>query len=256
MARCNLCGFLVVRLHRGPRGLRCLWCRSTFVHRALGLVVSQLRISRDAPIYELSSRGAWARHLRRNYGRVIFSEYYEEVPPGQYLNGVLCQNVERLTFDDGAFALVTSTEVFEHVADDALGFKNVCRVLRPGGVFAFTVPLSGRPATVERARLRGGTIEHLLPPEYHGDRIRGRDAVLAFRNYGDDIVDRLRSAGFARAAICEVRAARCAISGARVVVARKATADEPRMPNGQTQAGICNAIEAGQIEPFQLLAQN
>lgn len=242
MARCNLCGCLVVRVHSGPRGLRCLWCRSTFVHRALGLVVSQLGISRDAPVYELSSRGAWARHLRRNYDQVTFSEYYDDVPPGQRRNGVLCQNVERLTFADRSFALVTSTEVFEHVAHDDLGFASVRRVLRPGGAFAFTVPLSGKPKTVERARLRAGTIEHLLPPEYHGDRIRGKGAVLAFRNYGDDIVDRLRTAGFAQAAILTVSAKQHAICDARVVVARKASFEEAHNPHRQPHAGIGEVI--------------
>ena len=41
----------------------------------------------------------------------------------------------------------------------------------------------------------------LLPPEYHGDWIRGARRVLCFRNYGGDIVSRLLAAGFRSARI-------------------------------------------------------
>jgi hypothetical protein len=80
--------------------------------------------------------------------------------------------------------------------------------------------LAAVPATVERAVLRNGVIVHLQPPEYHGDRIRGRARVLAFRTYGLDIVRRLAAAGF-EAAIEQVDDAAHAIDGAKVVVARK-----------------------------------
>jgi len=39
-------------------------------------------------------------------------------------------------------------------------------------------------------------VEHLLTPVYHGDPIRGGAPILAFRDYGPDIVDRLLAAGF------------------------------------------------------------
>lgn len=39
-----------------------------------------------------------------------------------------------------------------------------------------------------------GTLEHILPPEYHGDYLR--KGILAFRNYGLDIYDSLKKVGF------------------------------------------------------------
>jgi hypothetical protein len=60
----------------------------------------------------------------------------------------------------------------------------------------FSVPLTTKEKTVERAILVDGAVRHLLPPEYHGDRIRGWGGVLAYRNYGLDIIERVRSAGF------------------------------------------------------------
>jgi SAM-dependent methyltransferase len=42
--------------------------------------------------------------------------------------------------------------VFEHVPDDARGFSELRRVLRPGGKMLFTVPLFDAPDTVDRVR--------------------------------------------------------------------------------------------------------
>lgn len=218
---CNLCGFPVLRLHGGDAGRRCLGCLSTFRHRAVGVVLERLGLHRSAHVYELSSRGALCRHLRRTYARVTVSELFDGVPPGGFSGGVQCQDVQRLTYADASFDLVTSTEVFEHVPDDGRAFAEVHRVLRPGGSLAFTVPLLDTAPTLERARIEGGAIVHLVEPEYHGDRLRGRGGVLAFRTYGPDILDRLRGAGF------EPRLERIddpahAIVGGTVVVGRKA----------------------------------
>ena len=196
MPTCNLCGFPVLRLHGGDAGRRCLRCLSTFRHRAVGVVLGRLGVPRDAHVYELSSRGALCRYLRRTFARVTVSELFDGVTPGSFRDGVQCQDVQRLTHPDGAFDLVTSTEVFEHVPDDGRAFTEVRRVLRPGGHLVFTVPLMASAPTLERARLERGTVVHLVEPEYHGDRLRGRGAVLAFRTYGPDIVGRLRDAGF------------------------------------------------------------
>ena len=82
------------------------------------------------------------------------------------------------------------------------GFSEILRVLRAGGLFIFTVPLLSTNSTIQRARkLQNGDIEHLLPPEYHDDNIRGRGQVLTFRNYGTDIVVRLKRSGFTDADI-------------------------------------------------------
>lgn len=195
--RCNLCGWPIVRLDSSFSGTRCVRCLSTQIHRAVGLVLESQGHAREIAVYELSSKGALFRYLKRRFPRLYFSEYFDDVAPGGAKRGVPCQDVQDLRLGDGEFDLVTSTEVFEHVPDDIKGFREIHRVLRGGGYFVFTVPLRTNPATVERAVLRpDGGIEHLLEPQYHGDRIRGRGKVLAFRNYGLDLAGRLESVGF------------------------------------------------------------
>ena len=147
-------------------------------------------------VYELSSRGPLVEWLRREAGRLTVSEWFDGAERGALVDGVMCQDVQRLTFAAGAFDVCTSTEVFEHVPDDRRAFAEVRRVLRPGGRLVFSVPIADAAVTVERAVLEDGAIRHLEPPEYHGDRLRGPGAVLAFRTYGRDVVDRVAGAGF------------------------------------------------------------
>jgi hypothetical protein len=51
--------------------------------------------------------------------------------------------------------------------------------------------------------VEAGELRHLEPPTYHDDLIRGQGRVLVYRDYGRDIVERLRAAGFARAEIID-----------------------------------------------------
>lgn len=195
--RCNLCGWPIVRVSSSFSGTRCVRCLSTQIHRAAGLVIESQGHARDAAVYELSSKGALFHYLKERFPRLYFSEYFDDVPPGCMKRGIPCQDVQNLKLGDGEFDLVTCTEVFEHVPDDLKGFREIHRVLRRGGLFVFTVPWVGTHDTVERAVLRpGGGIEHLMEPEYHDDRLRGRGKVLAFRTYGRDLARRLQSAGF------------------------------------------------------------
>jgi SAM-dependent methyltransferase len=219
---CNLCGGFVIRWSSDVFGNRCVRCLSTQIHRAMGLAIDAIDLPGNARAYELSSRGALFRHLRRRFRDFHFSEYFDDVPPGGTWNEVPCQDVQNLRHPNGTFDLVTSTEVFEHVPDDAKGFSEIRRVLKPGGWLVFTVPLTRNPVTVERARRNAdGRVEHMLPPEYHSDRLRGRGKILAYRNYGRDIVDRLRDAGLVPE-ILTMASARFMVSPLDVLTGRKA----------------------------------
>ncbi len=200
---CPFCGpTVLLRLSANETGVRCARCAAGVVHLSLGWALrGQVGDLRGLDACELSSRGPLVDWLRRSTRSLALSEFLDGVAPGELRDGVRCEDVQRLTYPDRAFDLLCHSEVFEHVADDRRGFAESLRVLRPGGHLLFSVPLTGQERTVERARAEAGGIEHLLPPTYHCDLIRGADAVLVFRDYGSDILQRLRDAGFVDARI-------------------------------------------------------
>lgn len=55
---------------------------------------------------------------------------------------LLVADARHLPFDDESFASVISVSVMEHIEDTGAVFPEVYRVLKPGGVFAFTVQTS------------------------------------------------------------------------------------------------------------------
>ena len=77
-------------------------------------------------------------------------------------SGVLRGDATRLPFDDGAFDVVITSEVLEHIQDDVAAIAEMVRVLRPGGAFAATVP-SWFPETVN----------WMLSDEYHAPKTAG-----------------------------------------------------------------------------------
>lgn len=202
---CPVCGpSVILRLAEGEVAVRCVRCTATPVHLAVvAAVKARLPQLQRRSAYELSSRGPVLAYLRRQFDVVTCSEYFRGVPSGTMVNGVRCEDVQRLTFEDAAFDLCTSTEVFEHVPDDMAGFRELHRVLRPGGQLVFTVPLTDAESTIERAAMAADSVTYFKAPAYHGDRLTGSNTVLVFRDYGADICARLLAAGFRHAAIVE-----------------------------------------------------
>lgn len=185
-------------------GIRCTQCGASAVSQSLAKVFRK-KTSGDCSlkVYELSSTGPFVNYLLASNHQVTLSELIDDVIPGEYLNGVMCQDVQNLTFANQSFDICTSSEVFEHVEDDIKGFAEIYRVLKPGGQLLFTVPINLQKPTTERTQLINGKRTNVLPPEYHTDKLRGPGKVFCYRNYGYDVVDRLTSVGFKNCQIIE-----------------------------------------------------
>ena len=108
-------------------------------------------------------------------------------------------DVTALPFATARFDAVLSLDVLEHVPDYRAALREFARVLRPGGTCVLSVPFyfdQERTATLARLDA-AGRIEHLQPPEYHGDPLGG--GVLCFHHFGWDLLAAMRDAGFGHA---------------------------------------------------------
>lgn len=196
---CLVCGGnLQVKLFNDEMGVRCVRCQATAVTQSLVQVLKPWLDSKvpKARVYEMSSRGALVRYLISTGHDITLSEFFEDIPVGQSKHGIICQDVQNLTFNDCEFDACTSQEVFEHVEDDIKGFKEMLRVLKPNGVLIFSVPLSLHTKTVERTAVKDGKRVNVLPEVYHTDNLRGVNQVFCYRDYGSDILQKLARVGF------------------------------------------------------------
>ena len=223
LRRCPYCGpSIFVRLRRESVGVRCLRCAASAIHLAIGWALRDtIAKLGECDICELSARGPLADFLSRRAKSFSASEYFADAPRGAWRDGIRCEDVQALTYADSSFDLVTHTEVLEHVPDDTRAFAELFRVLRPGGTMIFTVPMYDGLHTIERARLCNGRVEHLLEPVFHYDPLR-RDGILAFRDYGSDILDRLHEAGFDDSRVITAHGRVPWVSDSPIIVAHKA----------------------------------
>jgi len=172
--------------------------------------------------YELSSYGATLIWLEKHMHSTTKSEYFPEHPTGATVGSILNQDVQKLTFPDACFDLVTSNQVFEHVPDDVAGYHETYRVLRPGGAMIFSVPLYDASSTLHTAELRNGKVIFFGEPEFHDSRIGGaKSAPVFWRHSRHDICSRVMQAGFSKAELQEITIAPSQRCPALVVYAIK-----------------------------------
>jgi SAM-dependent methyltransferase len=149
-------------------------------------------------VYNTESRGAVHDVLRKmkNY---TSSEYFGiEHASGDYVDGVLHQDLQNVSFDDSRFDVVLSTEVFEHIPDAYKAFKEVHRILKHGGRHIFTVPFDARSFkdSVKAVLEPSGTIQYLAEPEYHPDVVRPGKGILVYRIFSLEMMVKLNEIGF------------------------------------------------------------
>lgn len=205
---CSVCGataaFSPIKPGHSLRETRCSVCNAARRTRDVARTVARLAAGPDtrllpealpalagARIFEAQAKGPLHDRLAGLSGYVC-SEYLPEITaPGTVTpDGVRCEDLERLTFADGAFDYVITQDVLEHVADPWRAFDEIWRVLAPGGRHVFTVPIHEGHVTTPRVRFDAAGRHDLLPPVHHGDPVR-HGGSLVMTDYGDDLVDLL-----------------------------------------------------------------
>jgi SAM-dependent methyltransferase len=151
---------------------------------------------RELAIFEPGIVGPFRRLLppMANY---VNSYFWPDVALGDERDGVRCEDLRQLTFPDGSFDLVISSDIFEHVRGPEDGFREIFRVLKPGGHHVFTVPMEWPYAStsVTRVDYSGPADVHLLPPVYHRSP-HDPQGSLVHTDFGMDLPERLRELGF------------------------------------------------------------
>ena len=163
---------------------------------ALQYLNEKLAPNPESSIYITERVTPMYNEVNSRFPIVIGSEYLPDTTPGTMKDGVLCQDVQNLTFDDGVFDYVLSFDVLEHVPDYRKAIGEIYRVLKPGGIFLFTVPIGlDSPISHTRAEINeNGEVEHILEEEYHGNPLG--PPSLCFTSFGFDMIDDLRNGGF------------------------------------------------------------
>ena len=177
---CDICEAPVTFVAKGN------WLRDQFLCSGCGSIPRERALMRaikvfypnfrDLDIHESSpaGRGASTR-LARDCPRYSYSHYFPSTALGDIddRTGARCESLEQLTFPDGSFDLFVTQDVLEHIFDVDATFREIARVLRPGGAHIFSVPLVNKanPSQPRATRLKGGSIVHHVEPEYHGNPV-------------------------------------------------------------------------------------
>lgn len=214
-------------------GLHCQACGCMARQRAVARVLTECLEGVASPgVYLTEQASPLYIALRRRFPATIGSEYVSRrwrrlrLMLWLWRHGVLQRirhgDVTRLRDADASLDAVSSLDVLEHVPDAMAAFRELARVLRPGGWLVATVPFyQDAPVSTRIASLdpRGDIVFHGAP-EYHGDPLGG--GVVCFHHFGWDLPALLTSAGFSSAHLRYVRdPARGLPHGIWVLVARR-----------------------------------
>lgn len=168
---------------------------------AMHLLESAIRPSPGSAIYIAEQTTPFYRELLNRYRNVTGSEFIGlEIKPGATdRKGIRHEDFTRLSFAGATIDCVLSFDVFEHVPDYEKAFRECFRVLKPGGSLLFSVPFerTALETSIRAVNHPDGSVEHVLPPEYHGDPVNPGGGCLCYQIFGWDMLAVLETIGFA-----------------------------------------------------------
>lgn len=215
-AICTVCGRLAPLLieHDNLRETAiCGRCHSRTRQRQIAYVLCQaLSVARNRGIrclkdlagieslviYNTETKGAVHDCLSRRPD-YLCSEYLGPgLESGAVVEGIVHQDLMKLSFATDSIDVVLTSDVFEHVADPYRAHAELFRVLKRGGRHVFTVPFYQTEFLDEvRSRVdEHGALVHLKEPVYHQDPVRPEEGVLVYTIFAVEMLAKLRTIGF------------------------------------------------------------
>jgi len=184
-------------------GLLCPGCGlNSRIRASVHLMLWASRPRRRSRIFLTEQVTPLYRWVKDRYPLTEGSEYLRDgtIPGKTNGLGIRHEDLTALSLPDRSVDVIVSLEVLEHIPDFHAALAQCARVLTPGGKMILSVPFHRGPEHLVRAQLKAdGSIEHLLPPEYHNDPLDVQ-GCLCFHHFGWDVIDFLRQAGFRSAA--------------------------------------------------------
>jgi SAM-dependent methyltransferase len=180
--------------------LRCPRCHMNNRMRAsIHLLVEIIAPARESRIYATEQSGPLYTYLQKRFPLLEGSEFVQATAlmSENSSKKLRHEDLTQLSFPNHSFDVILSFDVLEHIPDYRSAFAECARTLKPGGKMLFSVPFDANSARNQiRARLqKDGTIEHLLPPEYHDDP-RNPEGCLCFQHFGWEMLEQMKQAGF------------------------------------------------------------
>lgn len=205
---CPVCGRAgrFVRTKLATReSYKCLHCEASLRYQSQAQAIVRRFTRKDAgclaalvrerhfrrlTIWEPGSIGPLRRHLGRlkRYEQTVFDP---ALPPGPTADGRRNEDLMGLTFADESIDLIVTSDILEHVRHPERAWTETFRVLRPGGMHIFSIPVRWplAPATVRRVDVSGPEDVMLMEPHHHFGH-------LVYNDFGADLLDDLRAVGF------------------------------------------------------------
>jgi len=141
-------------------------------------------------IAEINSCGSMHKWIS-NFGNVSYSEF------NPIDKSIRHEDILSLTYSSESFDIVLHSDTLEHVSDIDRALVEIWRILKPGGVSIFSIPIvrDGRP-TIARVSLQNGELLHNKLPSYHGGSYQTTCQYLVCYEFGEDFIPRLKNHGF------------------------------------------------------------
>lgn len=200
---CNNCGYCgAFELPTNATSLRerfvCPECKSISRDRmliyALGVALGKAPPVRDWPAdpnFRIFETAGYRGHPQ--FFASKFDYYNTRYDPARIAEGADPRHyadVQSMPYPADFFDCVLSSDVFEHVRLDEQGFRELFRVLKPGGIFVLQVPYGHMGKTRILVQPDGDKDVFLEPAQYHAEE------TLVYRIYGSDLLHRLHNFGF------------------------------------------------------------